>query len=56
MSYMIKIISLNSYGTGYTGFIEEKDKYVFFILSRKGGLKKLQNYYKKDSLIRSSAR
>ena len=45
---MIKVISLNSYGAGYKGFIEEQDKYVFFILSRKGELKKLQNYYKKD--------
>jgi len=44
----MKIISLRSYSQGYTGIIEEDDKYVFFILSKKGKIKKLLNYYKED--------
>ena len=44
----MKIIGLKSYSTGYKGFIEEKDQYVFFIYYRNGKLKKLLNYKKED--------
>jgi len=44
----MKIISPRSYSQGYTGIIEEDDKYVFFIVSKKGKIKKLLNYYKED--------
>jgi len=45
---MTKIISLRSYSQGYTGILEEDDKYVFFILSKKRKIKRLLNYYKED--------
>lgn len=44
----MKIIKLRSYSQGYTGIIEENDKYVFFTLSKKGKIKKLINYHKAD--------
>jgi hypothetical protein len=44
----MKIIGIKAYKNGYTGFAEEPDKYVFFSLSRKRGLKKLIEYDKGD--------
>ena len=44
----MKIISLRSYRKGYTGIIEEDDKYVLFIFPKNVKLKRLQNYYKED--------
>lgn len=44
----MKIISLRAYSQGYTGIIEEDDKYAFFILSKKGEAKKNLNYSKED--------
>ena len=44
----MKIIGLRSYSQGYTGIIEEGDRYSFFILSKKGEVKKILNYYKED--------
>ena len=41
---MTKIISLRSYSQGYTGIIEEDDKYVFFNVSKKEKIKRLLNY------------
>ena len=42
----MKLIALKRYTTGYTGFLDEKDSYVFFKFSRKGQLKKLIKYEK----------
>ena len=44
----MKIIGLKSYSTGYKGFIEQKDRYVFFLCYRNGKLKKLLDYKKED--------
>jgi len=44
----MKLICLRSYSIGYTGFIEERDSYVYFIFPRKGKLKKLLKYHKAD--------
>lgn len=43
----MKILGLKAYRSGYTGFLEESDHYVFFKLSIKG-LKKLQCYDKSE--------
>ena len=43
----MKILGLKAYRSGYTGFLEESDHYVFFSLSAKG-LKKLQFYDKSE--------
>ncbi|MDM8550875.1 hypothetical protein QUF72_12380 [Desulfobacterales bacterium HSG2] len=44
----MKLISLKSYRNGYTGFVEEKERYVFFNFSRKGKFKNLLEYSKAD--------
>ena len=44
----MKIISLRSYRKGFTGIIEEDDKYVLFICPKNGTYKRLLNYYKED--------
>lgn len=44
----MKIISIKSYSNGYTGIIEKGDKYILFNLSKKGKLKKLNEYNKED--------
>ena len=44
----MKLICLRSYSNGYTGFIEERDSYVYFTFPRKGKLKKLLKYHKAD--------
>ena len=44
----MKLICLRSYSNGYTGFIEEKESYVFFKFPRKGKLEKLLKYHKAD--------
>ena len=43
----MKIIALKSYKSGYTGIIEEPDKYVFFNYSKKGGVLKMLIEYSK---------
>jgi hypothetical protein len=48
----MKIICLKSYKSGYTGFLEERDRYVFFHLSRNGELKRLVEYDKSGYLDR----
>ncbi len=42
----MKIISIKSYSNGYTGIVEEDNKYVLFNLSKKGKLKKINEYNK----------
>jgi hypothetical protein len=44
----MKLICLRSYSNGYTGFLEERDSYVFFKFPRKGKLIKLLKYHKAD--------
>ena len=44
----MKIISIKSYSSGYTGIVEEDDKYVLFNLSKKGRLKRLNEYNKEE--------
>ncbi len=44
----MKVISLKSYRIGYTGLVEEADKYVFFNLRKNGKLKILQEYKKEE--------
>jgi len=44
----MKIISIKSYSNGYTGIFEEDDKYVLFNLSKKGRLKRLNEYNKEE--------
>jgi hypothetical protein len=44
----MRIICLKSYSNGYTGFIEEKEAYVFFNFSKNGKLTKLLEYNKSD--------
>jgi hypothetical protein len=43
-----KILSLRSYSNGYTGFLEEKDRYIFFQFSRNGELTKIMEFDKSD--------
>jgi hypothetical protein len=45
---MVKILSLRSYSNGYTGFIEDKDCYIFFQFSRNGELTKIMEFDKSD--------
>jgi hypothetical protein len=45
---MPKILSLRSYSSGYTGFIEENDCYAFFQFSRNGELTKIMEFDKSD--------
>ena len=45
---MPKILSLRSYAKGYTGFIEEEDRYTFFQFSRNGGLTRIMEFDKSD--------
>ena len=44
----MKIINIRLYRTGYTGIVEEDDKYVLFNLSKKGRLKRLNEYNKEE--------
>ncbi len=44
----MKIISIKSYKHGYTGIVEEDNKYVLFNLSKKGKLKKINEYNKEE--------
>jgi hypothetical protein len=44
----VRIIALKSYRTGYLGFLEEPDHYVFFSCARKGAVKRLKSYDKTD--------
>lgn len=44
----MKIINIRSYRTGYTGIVEENDKYILFNLSKNGKLKKINEYNKED--------
>ncbi len=44
----MRIISLRSYSSGYAGFIEETDSYVYFNFRRKGKLKRLLKYNKSN--------
>ena len=44
----MKIISIKSYNNGYTGIFEEDDRYVLFNLSKKGKLKRLNEYNKEE--------
>ena len=44
----MNIISIKSYRTGYTGIVEEDDKYVLFNLSKNRKLKKINTYNKED--------
>jgi hypothetical protein len=45
---MPRILSLRSYVNGYTGFIEEEDRYTFFQLSRNRGLTRIMEFDKSD--------
>jgi hypothetical protein len=44
----MRIISLRAYVNGYTGFIEDEADYAYFNFPRKGRLKRLATYKKKD--------
>jgi hypothetical protein len=44
----VRIIAIKSYRTGYLGFLEEPDHYVFFSWGRHGAIKKVKSYEKKD--------
>jgi len=44
----MKIIALSSYRSGYTGIIEEEERYVFFHASRRGTAKTILEYSKAD--------
>ncbi len=44
----MKVIALKSYRTGYLGFLEEPDHYVFFSCARRGAVKRLKSYDKTD--------
>ena len=44
----MKIIALKSYRTGYLGFLEEPDEYVFFSCARQGAIKRVKSYDKTD--------
>ncbi|MDL1968664.1 MAG: hypothetical protein LWW97_08995 [Deltaproteobacteria bacterium] len=44
----MKIISIKSYRNGYTGIVEEDDKYVLFNLSKNGRSKRLNEYNKEE--------
>lgn len=44
----MRIISIKSYSNGYTGIFEEDNRYVLFNLSKKGKLKKLNEYNKEE--------
>lgn len=44
----MKIINIRLYRTGYTGIVEEDDKYVLFNLSKNGKLKKINEYNKEE--------
>jgi hypothetical protein len=44
----MKIICIRSYSNGYTGIVEENDRYVLFNLSKKGRLKKINTYNKEE--------
>ena len=46
----MKIISIKSYRNGYTGIVEEDDKYILFNLSKNGKFKKI-NKYKKEEFV-----
>lgn len=45
---IMKIISIKSYSNGYTGIVEEDDKYVLFNHSKNGKLKKINEYNKEE--------
>jgi len=45
---LVKVIALKSYRTGYTGFLEEPDRYVFFTSARRGIIKSVMCYKKSD--------
>lgn len=44
----MKVIALKSYRTGYLGFLEEPDHYVFFSCARRGAVKRVMSYEKTD--------
>jgi len=44
----VRIIALKSYRTGYLGFLEEPDHYVFFNCARHGAIKRVMSYDKTD--------
>ena len=44
----VKVIALKSYRTGYLGFLEEPDQYVFFSCARHGAIKRVKSYDKAD--------
>ncbi len=44
----MKVIALKSYRTGYLGFLEEPDQYVFFSCARHGAIKRVKSYDKAD--------
>lgn len=44
----MKIIALKSYKTGYVGILEEKDRYVYFNLSKRGRYKEIRFYPKQN--------
>jgi hypothetical protein len=45
---LLKIIALKSYRTGFLGFLEEPDRYVFFSCARRGAIKSVMSYEKTD--------
>ena len=49
---VMKIIGLKPYANGYTGFVEERGRYVFFQFARGGEFKGLVEYDKSDYLDR----
>jgi hypothetical protein len=45
---LVKVIALKSYRTGYLGFLEEPDHYVFFSCARNGTIKRVKSYDRAD--------
>jgi hypothetical protein len=44
----VRIIALKSYRSGYLGFLDEPDEYVFFTWARNGRMKRVVSYDKAD--------
>lgn len=48
----MRIIAPRSYPHGYRGFVEEKDRYVFFVFPRKGKWKDSMEYKKEEFVLK----